>query len=162
MRASDLQTSLPMVGRNTTALEAARFIAADDLAGLVIADESGAPSAVVSAIDVLGLLVPGYVVDDIALAGVFDEAATEEIWAKAGQSTIGALIDDDRVHIYELLRVDADDTILEVAARMANARAQIALIKGSRGHDAQFVTLSALMDAILTFCAPSGSAQADQ
>ena len=161
MRASDLQISLPMVARETTALEAARAIAADDLVGLVIADSAGVPSAVVSAVDVLGLLVPGYVLDDMALAGVLDEEAAEEVWAKAGQSTIGELIDDDRVHIYELLRVDADDTILEVAARMATARAQIALIKGSSGPDARFVTLTALMDSILTFCAPSDSSHND-
>lgn len=161
MRASDLQVSLPLVGRNTTALEAARAIAADDLVGLVIANAKGIPSAVVSAVDVLGLLVPSYVVDDMSLAGVLDETAAEEVWAKAGQSTIGELIDDDRVHIYELLRVDADDTILELAARMAHARAEIALVKGSLGSDSKFVTLTALMDAILTFCGPSGAAQAD-
>lgn len=161
MRASDLQSSFPIVGRGTSALEAARVIAADDLAGLVIADASGAPVAVIAAVEVLGLMVPGYVVDDMSLAGVLDERAAEEVWGKAGQHTIGDLLDDHRVRKHELLRVDGDDTILEVAARMADARAQIALVKGPRGSDPRFVTLPALMDAILTFCASSGPAQTD-
>ena len=161
MRASDLQSSFPMVGRDTTAVQAARIIAAQDLAGLVIADRAGAPSAVISAVDVLGLMVPGYVVDDMSLAGVLDENAAEEVWDKAGQHTIGDLLDDDGVRKYELVRVDADDTILEVAARMADARAQIALVNGPLGSPAQFVTLPVLMDSIVTFCAPADAAHAD-
>jgi hypothetical protein len=160
MRASDLQSSFSMVERSTSALEAAQVIAAGDLAGLVIADASGAPSAVISAVDVLGLLVPGYVADDLSLAGVFDEKAAEEIWADAGKRSIGDLLDDDAVRKFDLLRVDADDTILEVAARMANARAQVAFVNGPSGNGPQFVTLPILMDAILALCTMTGPSQA--
>src|SRR4051812_39247953 len=97
MHASDLQVPLPLVERGTSAIAAARIIARDGLAGLVIANESGSPVAVVSSADVLGLLVPTYVLDDMSLAGVLDEAGAEEMWAHADERTIGELLDDDGV-----------------------------------------------------------------
>lgn len=154
MRASDLQVSFPVVGRDTSALEAAQLIAADHLAGLVIADQSGVPVAVVSAVDVLALMVPGYVRDDLPLAGVFDERAAEELLSHAEEHRIGELLDDEDVRIYDLLAVDADATIVEVAALMADARAQVALVKGERGAPPVFLTLPSVLDAILTFCTP--------
>ncbi len=156
MHASDLQDRFPVVGRDTNAVEAARLIAADHRAGLVIADKKGTPVAVVSAVDVLGLLVPAYVRDDMALAGVLDEKAAEEVWDRASVRTIGDLLDDDDVRIYDLLTVDADATVLEIAAQMAEARAQIAMIAGVAGDEPWFVTLPVVMDAILTFCTPLG------
>lgn len=151
MRASELQHPLPVVGRDTDAVEAARLIAVGNQPGLVIADAKGNPSAVVSAVDVLGLLVPAYVLDDLALAGVMDEKAAEEVWAHASERTIGDLLDDKAVRIYTLLTVDADATILEVAAQMADARAQVAMVAG--GSDPQFITLPVVVEAILRFCA---------
>ncbi len=50
------------------------MIARERLSAIVVADEDGTPVAVVSSADVLGLMVPGYVLDDISLAGVLDEA----------------------------------------------------------------------------------------
>lgn len=154
MRASDLQSDLPVVRRDTTALDAARLIAATHLAGLVVADDSGTPLAVVSAVDVLALMLPGYLLDDVSLAGVFDERAAEELWGHAGDHSIGELLDDEHVHVNDLLKVDADATIVEVAALMIDARAQVALVRGEPGAPAMFLTLSTVMDAILTFCAP--------
>jgi predicted transcriptional regulator len=161
MRASDLRASFPVVGRDTTALEAARHIAANHLAGLVVADKAGSPVAVVSAVDVLALMVPGYVLEDLSLAGVFDESAAEEVWSHAGEHTIGELLDDDGVRVFDLLEVDADATIVEVAALMADSRAQVALVVGAPGSAPTFVTLDAVMDAILTFCATLDKPQAD-
>lgn len=154
MHASDIQGRFPVVGRGTSAVEAARLIAAEHRAALVIADKEGAPVAVVSSVDVLGLLVPPYVLDDMTLAGVFDEKSAEEVWGQAANRTIGELLDDDGVRIYDLLTVDADATVLEVAAQMADSRVQIAMVAGPSGGEPWFVTLPAVMDAILTFCAP--------
>lgn len=161
MRASDLRVHFPVVGRETSALEAARLIAADHLAGLVVADESGVPSAVVSAVDVLALMLPGYLLDDLSLAGVLDEGAAEELLSHAGKHSIGDLLDDEHVRLYDLLTVDSDATIVELSALMADARAQIAQVKGEPGDPPMFLTLPAVMDAILTFCAPVHTSQAD-
>ena len=152
MHASDIQSKFPVVGRETSAVEAARLIAKGGRPGLVIADKNGKPIAVVSAVDVLGLLIPPYVLDDMSLAGVFDETAAEEMWNHASEHTIGELLDNDRVRIYDLLTVDADATILEVAAQMADAHTQVALV-ASEGEP-RFVTLPVVMEAILRFCTP--------
>jgi CBS domain-containing protein len=151
MHATDLQSKFPIVGRDTSALQAARLIAQERLAGLVVADASGSPVAVVSAVDILGLLVPNYMLDDLNLAGVVDEQGSEDMWSQAGDHTIGELLDDDGVRVYDLLIVDADATVLELAAQMASAHAQVALIRGS--DPAQFVRLPDVLDAILKFCA---------
>lgn len=156
MHATDLHDRFPVVGRDTSAVEAARLIAQDHRAGLVVADKNGTPVAVVSSVDVLRLLVPPYVLDDMSLAGVLDESAAEEVWERASGRTIGELLDDDRVHIYDLLVVDADATILEIAAQMADARAQVAMVAHDPGDEPRFVTLPVVMDAILKFCAPRG------
>jgi CBS domain-containing protein len=155
MRATDLQVHLPLVDRDTSAVDAARLIAEGRLAGLVIADETGTAVAIVSAVDVLRLLIPGYVVEDMALAGVFDESGAEEVWSHAVDRKIGELVDDDKVHIHEILTIDADATLVEIAAEMTDARAQIAMVSASE-HDAQpgFLTLPVVIEAILRFCAP--------
>ncbi|MBD3940515.1 CBS domain-containing protein [Microbacterium sp. NEAU-LLC] len=152
MHASDIQVELPLVDRSTNAVEAARLIAENRFAALVVADPTGRPVAVVSSADVLGLLIPNYVLDDMALAGVIDEAGAEEMWAHAAGRTIGELLDDDEVSVRELLRVDSDSTLLEIATLMVDAHAQIAAVKGTPGG---FVTLPAVMDGILSaFDAP--------
>ena len=148
MLASDLQVSLPLVQRNTTAIEAARLIARDRLAALVVANDGGTPVAVLSSADVLGLMVPGYVLDDMSLAGVLDEEGANEMWGRADQRTIGELLDDDGVSVRDILRIDADANLVEVAAIMVDAHAQIAAIKGS-ANEPRFITLPAVMDAIL-------------
>jgi CBS domain-containing protein len=151
MHATDLQSNFPVVARDTSAVAAARLIAEERLAGLVVADAKGNPVAVVSAVDILGLLVPNYMLDDLNLAGVVDEQGAEDMWSHAGDHTIGELLDDDAVRLYDLLMVDADATILELAAQMAGAHAQVALIRGS--DPAQFVRLPYVLDAILKYCA---------
>ena len=155
MQASDIQAALPLVDRGTSAVAAARHIAREQLAALVVADTSGAPIGVVSSADVLGLLVPSYVLQDMALAGVLDEAGAEEMWSYADDRTIGELLDDDGVRVRELLSIDGDSTLIETAARMVDAHAQIAVV--NRTDPAMFVTLPAVMEAILTFIGEPGA-----
>jgi CBS domain-containing protein len=148
MRASDLQVTLPLVRRETTALEAARLIARERLAALVVADDAGVPVAVVSSADVLGLMVPGYVLDDMSLAGVLDEAGADEMWTRIGERTIGDLLDDDSVNVREITQIDADANLVEVAAMMVDTHSQIAVV-GRPTPEACFVTLPTVMDAIV-------------
>lgn len=157
MHASSIQTSLQLIDRTTTALEAAALIARDNLAALVIADKGGTPVAVVSAVDVLRLMVPVYVLDDMTLAGVFDEDGAEELARQGSRRTIGELVDNDDVRIYDILKIDADATLVEIAARMAHTRAPVALVKGSEGAEPQFVVLAGVMEAILSYCGPDAA-----
>ena len=151
MRARDLQTEMPIVTRETTAMEAARLIAGSNVVGLVIADAKGVPVALVSAVDVLTLMLPGYLIDDFSLAAVFDEQAAEELWGNLHEHTIGELVDDDEVSTRRILTIEGGDTVVEVAARMADARTQLALVKDSPRDHPAFVTLPAVMDAILGY-----------
>ncbi|MGO4588543.1 hypothetical protein [Paenarthrobacter sp. 2TAF44] len=149
MRAADLQVSLPVIHRETTAVEAGRLIAGGGMVGLVIANDAGTPVAIVSAVDVLQLMIPDYVLDDPSLAGVFDEKGAAELWDVLDRRTIAELIADDRVAVRKILTVDPGDTLIEVAARMVEARTQIVRVRGPRHETPMFVTLPAVMSAIL-------------
>ena len=158
MRATDLQIPLPLVHRDTTLYDAARLIADDRLGGLVVVDQAGHPESVVAAVDVLRLMLPPYLLDDLSLAGVFDEPGAEEVWGPVRTRTIGAVLDDEGVEVYGLHKVDGDATLVEIAAEMASARVRIALVRGTENTEPRFVTLSAVMDAILRFATASGKA----
>jgi CBS domain-containing protein len=149
MRAVDLQVALPVVRRETTAVEAGRLIAEGGLVGLVIANDAGTPAAILSAVDVLQLMIPDYVLDDPSLAGVFDEEGARELWELLDKRTIAELIDDEGVAVRKILTADPEDTLIEVAARMVDARTQIARVKGAPDAAPMFVTLPSVMGAIL-------------
>jgi CBS domain-containing protein len=156
VRAADLQVALPVVRRETTAVEAGRLIAEGGLVGLVIANKAGIPSAILSPVDVLQLMVPDYVLDDPSLAGVFDEKGAGELWDRLDERTIGELLDDDGVTVRRMLTIEPDDTLLEVAARMVDARTQIARVTGSPNDAPMFVTLPSVISAILGYWAGKG------
>jgi predicted transcriptional regulator len=157
MLASDLQVSLPLINRKTPTAVAARLLTRGHLAGLVVADDAGTPVAVISSSDVLGLMVPRYLRDDISLAAVLDEAGSEELWAGAGERLIGEILDDDGVKVWDIIHVDNDATIIEVAASLVRAGAQIAVVDGA-DEGLRFITLPDLMDAILVICGDDGAA----
>ena len=153
MLAIDLATAIPIVDRHTRALDAARQIAGSQLPGLVVANETGRPVAVISA--VMGaLLVPDYILEDMSLAGVFDELGAEDVWSSGSARLIGELLDDHDTRVSDILEVDVDATLVEVAAQMADARAQVALLRGGETAEHRFVTLPAVMDAVLRVGGP--------
>ncbi len=157
MHASDIATTLPIVDRHTPALKAAGLIAAADAGGLIVANSQGEPVGVVASVDILRLLLPNYLRDDMSLAAVVDEKGSEEMWTTAANRTLGELIDDDAVRMPDLVAVDADATIVEIAAQMADARVRVVLVRGPRGTAPRFVTLPAVMDAIVRFATQSGA-----
>lgn len=129
MLASDLQTSLPMVNRRTTAIVAGRLLTRRRVSDLVLADDDGHPIGSISGSDVLPLLVSlGH--------------------ASEPERVLGDLLDDRHVMLGPLLRADADDDPHELAARMADAGAQFAVVTGPDGRD-RFVSLPAVMSALL-------------
>lgn len=149
MRVSELAISLPVVDRAMSAVSAAQIIARDSRASIVVADSSGKPEAVISAVDVLRALVPSYVLDDVSLAAVFDEKGADEVWGEVPVHTIGELIDDDESRVLGILEVNPDATLLDVAVQMCQERALVAVVKGLEGETPKFVTLPAVLDAVL-------------
>jgi CBS domain-containing protein len=132
MIASELQISLPTVNRRTPAVVAARLIARSRLGALVLADDDGTPAAVISAPDVLRLLLRGS-----AHPGR-DEA----------EATIGDLLDDDGARVGAIVRIDAEAALADVAMRMAAARAQVAVVD-SDPRSPRFILLPLVLDAVL-------------
>ncbi|MBX3092585.1 MAG: hypothetical protein KF801_08770 [Cryobacterium sp.] len=149
MRVSELAIAIPVVDRDTSAVAAAQIIARDSRATIVVAGPDGQSLAAISAVDVLRALVPRYIMDDLSLAAVYDERGADEAWHDVPDRTIGDLLNDDESRILDILEVGPDDTLLSVAARMADTRAVIALVKGMPGDTVKFVTLPALLDAVI-------------
>ena len=106
MHASDLETTLPLVDRHTPVLDAARMIAGERLPVLVIADDHGRPAAVISAVDVLSLLIPSYLRDDASR--IVPASRAETSWGTpsldlpGGVAAVLAACGVDEVHRLEL------------------------------------------------------------
>jgi CBS domain-containing protein len=120
----------PVVRQDASALEAARLLARDRLPGLVVTGEDGSPYAILPASQVVRFLVPRYVQDDPSLAGVLSESMADRAADTLGGKTVRDLLPADRP---ELPVVNADDTLVEVAATMARLRCPLAaVVEGTR------------------------------
>ncbi|WP_326823330.1 CBS domain-containing protein [Streptosporangium sp. NBC_01639] len=145
MRARDLLTDFPTVTLDTSVLDAARLLAGQDLPGLIVVDSDGLPFSILAGTQVLALAVPGYCLDDPALARVVDEAHADTfLHAVAGQTVRQALPPKPR----ELPITDPGATVLEIAALMARTHTPLVAVV-SEGRLRGAVTLQALMDRML-------------
>jgi CBS domain-containing protein len=122
MHAEDIVEEFPVVSVDSSALDAARMLAEHRLPGIVVTDASGAPYAVLPASQVVRFIVPTYVQDDPSLAGVIDES-----WAdKAAEKLTGKSVRDMLPeHLQDIPSAMADDTIIEVAALMAQLKSPL-------------------------------------
>jgi CBS domain-containing protein len=125
MHASDLVEEYPLVGLDTDALEAAQIMAKRRLPGLVVTGESGRPYAILPASQVVKFVVPQYIQADPSLAAVVDESAADKIAAKLGGKRVRDMLPKDP---HELPTVNADDTMLELAAIMARMRSPLVAV----------------------------------
>jgi CBS domain-containing protein len=94
---------------------------------------------------VVRFLVPGYVQDDPSLARVLDESMADQVAKSLGGKSVGDLVKDGA---RELAVVDADDTIIEVAAIMARLRCPLAAVMRD-DHLIGVITASRLLQAAL-------------
>ena len=146
VRAEDLDETFPIVPIDSDALEAARLIAEHSLPALLVTDTSGKPYAVLPAFEMLRFILPRYVRDDLALAGVLGESAADQAAQNlAGKTVADVLSADLRKNIRS---VDAHDTVIKVAAEMAQLRSPlIAVMKNGSLHGV--ITASRLLAAAL-------------
>lgn len=159
MRASDLVERIPLVTKDTDAVEAARALAEHRLTGLVVADADGRPVAVVPGTEVLRLVVPRYVLDNPALAHVYDEAGSDELVTRLRERTVGQLLALAPDAARPLPAVHHDDTLLEIAALMCDERVSVVVVTDRRdGSYLGVVTLSRLAAALLTTLGEGGAA----
>jgi CBS domain-containing protein len=146
MRARELVVDFPTVGLDASVAEAARLLAEQDLPGLIVVDADGAPRTILPGTQVLRLAVPGYCIEDPALARVIDEAHADVFMRQiAGRTVREALPKEHR----ELPITDPDATVLELAALMARTRSPlVAVVEDGRLLGA--VTLQTLMDRVVS------------
>jgi CBS domain-containing protein len=144
VRAEDLDEQFPIVDVDSDALEAARMIAEHGLPGLIVTDASRKPHAVLLASEVLHLILPRYVQDDLMLAGVMGDALADHAQNLAGK-TVGDVAPKPPK---KLPSVDARDGVIKVAAEMARLRCPlIAVTENGKLHGV--ITASRLLAAAL-------------
>ncbi|HEU4363009.1 MAG TPA: CBS domain-containing protein [Mycobacterium sp.] len=145
MHAAEIAEAFPVVAIDSDALTAARLLAEHRLPGLVVTDPSGMPYAVLPASQVVRFIVPGYVQDDPALAGVLNETMADRAAEKLGGKTVHDMLPE---HLHNVPAADADDTIIEVAATMARLHTPlVAVVKDGALHGV--ITASRLLAAAL-------------
>jgi CBS domain-containing protein len=146
VHARDIAEDFPVVGLDSSAIDAARLLAEHRLPGVVVTDESGHPAAVLPASQVVRFIVPGYVQDDPSLAGVLNESMADRCAEKLGGKKVREVLPE---HLRDVPTVDANDTIIEVAAIMARHRSPLlAVVKD--GELQGVITASRLLAAALT------------
>jgi CBS domain-containing protein len=147
VRAEDLDEQFPIVQMDSDAIDAARMIAEHGLPGLGVADTSGKLYAVLLASEIMRFVLPRYVQDDLALAGVVSDA----IDAHAEQNLTGKLVGDllpKRPR--SIASIDAGASVFKVAAEMVQQRSPlVAVTKNGKLHGV--ITSSRLLGAALKF-----------
>ena len=135
----------PVTTLDADALAAARLMGEHRMPGLVVTDADGRPHSVLGASQVVRFLVPKYVQDDPALAGVIDEQFADKVADKLSGHTVRELLPKERP---ELAVAEADDTIIEVAAVMARMRCPLVAVV-DKGEILGVVTASRLLELAL-------------
>lgn len=148
MKASELAERIPTVTRETTALEAAAAIAEHRLAGLVVADHAGVPTAVIPGTQVLKLVLPRYIREDSSLAHVYDEAGADELCAALEGKTVADLLDSDDVRPRSLPSVLPEDTLVEIASVMVESHSPVVVVRDRAGTYSGSITFVRAMAAI--------------
>ncbi|WP_428951134.1 CBS domain-containing protein [Streptomyces sp. cg35] len=157
MRARDLAIPYQTVDVNTDATAAARLMAEQQLPGLLVLGTDGSPTAILPASQLVKALVPTYVIEDPTLAAVVDEKHADRLCrALAGRSVADCL----PVQSGPPPVAVPDDTALEVAALMAQARSPlVAVVETAKDgpHLLGVITASHLLHELLAGSEPDGS-----
>jgi CBS domain-containing protein len=147
MRAGDLATTAGLVTPTDQLIDVARRLVAEGLPGLAVVSDEGRPLAVLPASQVLGLLVPQYVKDDPALAGVVDEATADRLADRLEGLTVRSALDDAEKDL--LATVPADATTLEVAAYMTRLRMPFLVVVDPAGRAVGTIAARDLLGRLL-------------
>jgi CBS domain-containing protein len=149
VRAHDIATTIRIVRRDQSVAEASQALADSGKTGLVVADEAGHPVGVITVLDVVRLALPEYLVDDPSLAAMLDEQSIHDVVAPLRNKTLAEVIADKTVRLRDLPDVDPDATMLEIAAVLVGSGCAVAALAGSAPSEPRFVTLPAVLQAVL-------------
>ena len=144
MRAGEIAEEYPVVGVDVPALEAVQLLSAGRLPGLVVTEVDGRPKAVLPASQIVRFMVPEYIQRDPSLARVVGEKAADKIVERLRHAKVGDLLP---AQPQELPVLQADDTVLELAAVMARLRSPLCAVL-DQGRIVGVVTASHLLELI--------------
>jgi hypothetical protein len=100
---------------------------------------------VLPAFEILRFILPRYVQDDLALAGVMGDSTAEQATRNLAGKTVGDLLPD---YLRNIPSADARDTVIKVAAVLAHLRSPlIAVTKNGKLHGV--ITATRLLVAAL-------------
>ncbi|HLR99331.1 CBS domain-containing protein [Mycolicibacillus parakoreensis] len=145
MHAEDIAESFPVVAIDSPALDAARLLADHRLPGIVVTDDAGQPHAVLPASQVVAFIVPRYVQDDPALAGVLNEPMADRVAQRLDGKTVRDVLPE---HLHDVPPANADDTLIEVAASMSRLHSPL-LAVNKDGRFFGVITASRVLAAAL-------------
>jgi CBS domain-containing protein len=146
MRARELARPFPILPLDAPASEVGRLLAAEAVGVVFLHDPSGGLAGAVTDTRLLWFLLPGYLQQDPALAGVLEEAAAERLRDRLSGRTAGELLATAYRDVPEL---DGDANLVEVAALLVRTRAPVAAVRERDGRLLGGITTSALLARLL-------------
>ena len=130
MRARDLADPSAVVRRDDDASAVVRRLVAGGWDGLVVVEGSGRPLATVSLAQVLRLLLPEYIEEDVSLASVYAERQADVFAEAMAGRTVGQVLPQPP---RQPVVVSPTATLLEVATAMATRRCSVVAVVESAG-----------------------------
>ncbi len=147
MRASDLQEDYPAIDYSESATRAARSIGAEHRPAVVVLDQ-GKPLTVLPASQVLTFLIPAYLREDPSLVRVYDEESADKCVQQLEGKSVRDLLPRPETRL-EPPVVEADATVLEVAALMAKLRTPLVVVVDDEGQMTGAITAGHILETLV-------------
>jgi CBS domain-containing protein len=122
MKARNLASPQMTLQSDAPAAEAAAVLSRHDVRALLVVDAQGSLVGVLSDSELLRILLPPVIHENEALARVFEEGASEELFRRLEGRRVRDLLPAERGTPPV---VEGDDTLVEVAAAMVRSRASL-------------------------------------
>jgi CBS domain len=145
MRARELAHPFPVLPLDAPATEVGRLLAAESVGVVFLKDPADGLDGAVTDARLLWFLLPGYLHQDPALAGVLDEAAAERLRDRLTGRTAGELL---ATAYRDVPEIEGDANLVEVAALLTRTRAPVVAVREA-GRLLGGITTSALLTRLL-------------
>jgi CBS domain-containing protein len=146
VRARDLAITYPSLAPDASAEEAARLLAEEPVEGVFVQDQHGGLQGVVTDTSLLAFLLPRYLAEDRALVGVLGEDVADALWQRLAGRPVRDLLAATAAGVAE---VDADATLVEVAATLVRSGASLVVVRDRDGRLLGGITTSRLITRLL-------------
>jgi CBS domain-containing protein len=146
VRARDLAIAYPSLAPDAPAREAARLLAEENVEGVFVQDQHGDLQGLVTDTTLLAFLLPRYLAEDRALVGVLGEDVADALWQLLEGRPVQQLLSVTTASVAE---VDADATLVEVAATLVRSGAALVVVRDPGGRLLGGITTSRLITRLL-------------